>query len=110
MATPLDTTGTPIQLPSLFETRVSSSSVALSLACLLNSYKWAEILSCDAYGAFQEAATTGGDEAVAAVGARFRQTILARGGAQHPLEVFAAFRGRKPSIEPLLTQYGLLAA
>lgn len=70
------------------------------------SYKWAEILSCDAYGAFKEAATKG-PEAVARVGLKFRDTILARGGGQHPEQVFEAFRGRKPSIVPLLAHYGL---
>ncbi|KAH7488602.1 hypothetical protein PRIC1_007284 [Phytophthora ramorum] len=70
------------------------------------SYKWAEILSCDAYGAFEEAAQES-PEAATRVGRRFRDTILARGGGQHPEQVFEAFRGRKPSMVPLLTQYGL---
>ncbi|KAG3080313.1 Organellar oligopeptidase [Phytophthora idaei] len=70
------------------------------------SYKWAEILSCDAYGAFEEAAKES-PEAAARVGRKFRDTILARGGGQHPEQVFEAFRGRKPSVVPLLTQYGL---
>ncbi|KAE9037209.1 Organellar oligopeptidase [Phytophthora rubi] len=70
------------------------------------SYKWAEILSCDAYGAFEEAAKES-PEAAARVGRRFRDTILARGGGQHPEQVFEAFRGRKPSVLPLLTQYGM---
>ncbi|KAI9911061.1 hypothetical protein PsorP6_009315 [Peronosclerospora sorghi] len=71
------------------------------------SYKWAEILACDAYGAFDEAAKQS-SHAVALVGRKFRDTILARGGAQHPEEIFEAFRGRKPSLTPLLTQYGLV--
>ncbi|CAH0475615.1 unnamed protein product [Peronospora belbahrii] len=71
------------------------------------SYKWAEILSCDAYGAFEEAAKES-PEAATRVGRKFRDTILARGGGQHPEEVFQAFRGRKPSTLPLLTQYGLV--
>ncbi|ETL81059.1 hypothetical protein L917_18526 [Phytophthora nicotianae] len=70
------------------------------------SYKWAEILSCDAYGAFEEAAKES-PGAAARVGRKFRDTILARGGGQHPEQVFEAFRGRKPSMVPLLTQYGL---
>uniref|UniRef100_K3WHH8 oligopeptidase A n=1 Tax=Globisporangium ultimum (strain ATCC 200006 / CBS 805.95 / DAOM BR144) TaxID=431595 RepID=K3WHH8_GLOUD len=75
------------------------------------SYKWAEILSCDAYGAFEEAAASReGPAAVASVGRKFRDTILARGGGQHPLQVFEEFRGRKPSVQPLLTQYGLANA
>ncbi|UIZ27905.1 hypothetical protein KXD40_004426 [Peronospora effusa] len=71
------------------------------------SYKWAEILSCDAYGAFEEA-TKESPEAVTKIGRKFRDTILARGGGQHPEQVFEAFRGRKPSTVPLLTQYGLV--
>ncbi len=70
------------------------------------SYKWAEVLSADAFGAFEEA---GLDDpaAVAATGARFRDTVLALGGSRHPLEVFTAFRGRAPSTRALLRQTGL---
>ena len=67
------------------------------------SYKWAEVLSADAFAAFTEA----GADAHAAVGRRFRDTVLARGGAQHPLEVFRAFRGREPQVAALLQQTGL---
>ena len=67
------------------------------------SYKWAEVLSADAFAAFTEA----GAHAHAAVGRRFRDTVLARGGAQHPLEVFRAFRGREPQVAALLQQTGL---
>ncbi|HUQ70218.1 MAG TPA: M3 family metallopeptidase [Planctomycetaceae bacterium] len=73
------------------------------------SYKWAEILSADAFGAFEEA---GLDDpaAVSSTGRRFRDTVLSLGGSRHPLEVFRAFRGRDPSVEPLLKQCGLLKA
>ncbi len=67
------------------------------------SYKWAEVLSADAFAAFSEAGPT----AHAAIGRRFRDTVLARGGAQHPLEVFRAFRGREPQVDALLQQTGL---
>jgi oligopeptidase A len=70
------------------------------------SYKWAEVLSADAFSAFQEAGLND-PAAVAATGRRFRDTVLAQGGSRHPLEVFAAFRGRAPSPEPLLRQCGL---
>ncbi|KAI9914383.1 hypothetical protein PsorP6_007118 [Peronosclerospora sorghi] len=53
------------------------------------SYKWAEILACDAYGAFDEA-TKQSSHALALVGRKFRDTILARGGAQHPEDIFEA--------------------
>ncbi|DAZ99401.1 TPA: hypothetical protein N0F65_005303 [Lagenidium giganteum] len=75
------------------------------------SYKWAEVLSCDAFEAFAEALAKEDEaaraHALATVGQRFRDTVLARGGSEHPLAVFQAFRGREPSIRPLLTQYGL---
>lgn len=71
------------------------------------SYKWAEILSADAFGAFEEAGLDN-DAAVAATGRRFRDTVLALGGSKHPLEVFRAFRGREPSVEPLLRHSGLI--
>jgi oligopeptidase A len=72
------------------------------------SYKWAEVLSADAFAAFEEAGLE--DEgAIAQVGHRFRDTVLALGGSQHPMTVFKAFRGREPDTEPLLRHNGLLA-
>ena len=71
------------------------------------SYKWAEVLSADAFAAFEEAGLDDAD-AVAATGRRYRDTVLALGGSRHPLEVFSAFRGRAPSTEPLLRHAGLL--
>ena len=70
------------------------------------SYKWAEVLSADAFAAFEEA---GLDDpaAVAFTGRQFRNTVLALGGSQHPMEVFEAFRGRGPSTEALLRHSGL---
>jgi len=71
------------------------------------SYKWAEILSADAFAAFEEAGLDN-DAAVMETGRRFRDTVLALGGGKHPLEVFRAFRGREPSVEPLLRHSGLI--
>jgi oligopeptidase A len=70
------------------------------------SYKWAEVLSADAFAAFEEA---GLDDAaaLAATGRRFRQTVLSSGGSRHPAEVFAAFRGRPARTEALLRHAGL---
>jgi oligopeptidase A len=73
------------------------------------SYKWAEVLSADAFAAFEEAGLED-ETAIAATGHRFRDTILALGGSQHPMDVFKAFRGREPSTEPLLRHSGLIAA
>ena len=70
------------------------------------SYKWAEVLSADAFAAFEEAGLDD-PEAVAATGRRFRETVLSLGGSQHPMEVFKAFRGREPSPEALLRHSGL---
>jgi oligopeptidase A len=72
------------------------------------SYKWAEVLSADAFAAFEEANLD--DEAsIAATGKRFRDTVLAMGGSKHPLEVFKAFRGREPDSTALLRHNGLVA-
>lgn len=72
------------------------------------SYKWAEVLSADAYAAFEEAGLDD-DEAVAAVGRRFRDTVLGLGGSVPPMEVFVRFRGREPDAEALLRHNGLAA-
>lgn len=71
------------------------------------SYKWAEVLSADAFSAFEDAGLDD-DQAVINTGRRFRETILALGGGKAPLEVFVEFRGREPSPEPLLRHNGLL--
>ncbi len=70
------------------------------------SYKWAEVLSADAFAAFEEAGLEN-EEALRETGRRFRETVLGCGGAEHPMEVFKAFRGREPSTEPLLRHTGL---
>lgn len=70
------------------------------------SYKWAEVLSADAWGAFEEAGLEN-ESALCAVGRRFRDTVLALGGSQHPMEVFRQFRGREPDPQALLKQNGL---
>jgi len=72
----------------------------------LDSYKWAEVLSADAFAAFEEVGLDN-EEAVKAIGRRFRDTVLAIGGSSHPMNVFKAFRGREPSTEPLLRHSGL---
>ncbi len=71
------------------------------------SYKWAEVLSADAFGAFEDAGLDN-VEAVQQTGRRFRDTVLALGGSQPPLEVFKSFRGREPEAAALLRHSGLL--
>lgn len=73
------------------------------------SYKWAEVLSADAFAAFEEAGLDS-ELAIAATGKRFRDTVLASGGSKHPMEIFKSFRGREPSTEPLLRHSGLVTA
>ena len=72
------------------------------------SYKWAEVLSADAFAAFEEAGLEN-EQAIAICGKRFRDTVLSLGGSLHPMEVFKKFRGREPKTEPLLKHSGLLA-
>jgi oligopeptidase A len=73
------------------------------------SYKWAEVLSADAFAAFEEVGLDN-ESAVATVGKKYRDTILSLGGSLHPMEVFKQFRGREPQTEPLLRHSGLVAA
>jgi oligopeptidase A len=70
------------------------------------SYLWAEVLSADAFAAFEEAGLEN-NAAIAALGRRYRDTILARGGGRDPMKVFQDFRGRGPSTEALLRHSGL---
>jgi oligopeptidase A len=69
------------------------------------SYKWAEVLSADAYAAFEE---TG--HANPAVGEAFRREVLAVGGSRPAIDSFRAFRGRDPQIDALLRHTGLVAS
>ncbi len=68
------------------------------------SYKWAEVLSADAYAAFEET-----PDRLAETGARFLREILSRGGSRSALENFKAFRGREPSLDALLRHNGMAA-
>ncbi|MEX2515720.1 MAG: oligopeptidase A [Gammaproteobacteria bacterium] len=68
------------------------------------SYKWAEVLSADAFSLFEERGLF--DQKT---GQAFLRTILEQGGSREPLELFVEFRGREPSIEPLLRHSGIAA-
>ena len=76
------------------------------------SYKWAEVLSADAFGAFEEESRRRGSESVVVpeTGRRFRDEILAVGGSRPAAESFRAFRGRPPSVEALLRHNGMIVA
>jgi oligopeptidase A len=69
------------------------------------SYKWAEVLSSDAFSAFEEGGLDS-LETVREVGLQFRDTVLAQGGSRHPMEVFKSFRGREPSTKALMRHCG----
>jgi oligopeptidase A len=75
------------------------------------SYKWAEVLSADAYAAFEEAQQSPDAPAqLAATGHRFLDEILAVGGSRPAIESFRAFRGRDPQIDALLRHNGMVEA
>jgi oligopeptidase A len=69
------------------------------------SYKWAEVLSADAYSLFEESGVLN-----PVVGERFREEILGAGGSRPALESFVAFRGREPKIDALLRHNGMAVA
>lgn len=71
------------------------------------AYKWAEVMSADAFAAFEEAGLDD-EEKVKEVGKSFRDTVLSLGGGVPPMEVFKRFRGREPSPEALLRHTGLV--
>jgi len=71
------------------------------------SYKWAEVLSADAYEAFEEAAKTSGSTLDAATGERYWREILSVGGSRPALDSFKAFRGREPRPDALLRHNGM---
>ena len=71
------------------------------------SYKWAEVLSADAFAAFEEAATPEHGVLNPVVGRQYRQAILEAGGARSAMDNFKAFRGREPRIDALLRHQGM---
>lgn len=74
------------------------------------SYKWAEVLSADAYAAFEEAAQAqNGNVLDPIIGARYRTEILEAGGSRPAMASFKAFRGREPTIDALLRHHGMNA-
>ena len=70
------------------------------------SYKWAEVLSADAYAAFEESSTADGQHSVE-TGRRYRRAILEAGGSRPAMASFKAFRGREPNLDALLRHQGM---
>ena len=70
-------------------------------------YKWAEVMSADCFGAFEEAGLSD-DAAVRRLGTSYRETVLGLGGSKSALEVFRDFRGRDPEVSALLRQQDLV--
>jgi peptidyl-dipeptidase Dcp len=66
------------------------------------SYIWSEVLDADAFQAFKEKGLYDRETALS-----FRKNILSRGDTEDPMTLFVKFRGRKPSVEPLLRRQGL---
>ena len=73
------------------------------------SYKWAEVLSADVWCFFEEQKTPEQGIFNDNSGQRFLKTILSQGGSKKAMELFIDFRGREPSVEPLLVQQGITA-
>ncbi len=71
------------------------------------SYKWAEVLSADAWSAFEEASTGVSGVLNVETGRRFRENVLETGGSRSTMDSFKAYRGREPSIDALLRHHGL---
>jgi oligopeptidase A len=71
------------------------------------SYKWAEVLSADAWSAFEETAQEGGSVLNVETGRRYRQAVLEVGGSRSAMDSFKAFRGREPRIDALLRHQGM---
>ncbi|KAJ8605658.1 hypothetical protein CTAYLR_000169 [Chrysophaeum taylorii] len=86
---------------------------ALSYSSAYYSYKWAEVMSADAFAAFEEAGLDDDDDdddadLLREIGMRFRNTVLALGGSEHPADVYRKFRGKPPTVDALLRHSGLL--
>ncbi|MBX3587199.1 MAG: M3 family metallopeptidase [Ramlibacter sp.] len=96
-----------LQAPAFSRTAHTFSHIfAGGYAAGYYSYKWAEVLSADAYAAFEETAGKDGAPSVE-TGRKYRQAILEAGGSRPAMESFKAFRGREPSLDALLRHQGM---
>lgn len=90
------------QLPQTCMTTQFSHIMAGGYAAGYYSYKWAEVLETDAFGAFQEHGIF--DQATAQ---RFRDCVLSKGGTEHPMTLYKRFRGHEPTIDAMLRRDGI---
>ncbi|AEG92954.1 M3 family metallopeptidase [Ramlibacter tataouinensis] len=96
-----------IQPPAFSRTAHTFSHIfAGGYAAGYYSYKWAEVLSADAYAAFEETADPEGSPSVE-TGRKYREAILEAGGSRPAMESFKAFRGREPKLDALLRHQGM---
>ena len=96
-----------LQPPSFSRTAHTFSHIfAGGYAAGYYSYKWAEVLSADAYAAFEETVGSDGQPSID-TGRRYRTAILEAGGSRPAMESFKAFRGREPSLDALLRHQGM---
>src|SRR3989344_1745666 len=96
-----------LQPPAFSRTAHTFSNIfAGGYAAGYYSYKWAEVLSADAYAAFEETAGSDGLPSIE-TGRRYRQAILEAGGSRPAMESFKAFRGSEPSLDALLRHQGM---
>jgi oligopeptidase A len=96
-----------LQAPAFSRTAHTFSHIfAGGYAAGYYSYKWAEVLSADAYAAFEESASADGSPSIE-TGRKYRQEILEAGGSRPAMESFKAFRGREPSLDALLRHQGM---
>ena len=91
----------PYSRPAHTFSHIFSGGYAAGYYC----YKWAEVLSADAYAAFEESAS--GAAANVETGRKYREAILEAGGSRPAMESFKAFRGREPSIDALMRHQGM---
>ena len=90
------------QLPNTCMTTQFSHIMSGGYAAGYYSYKWAEVLDADAFSMFQKNGIFDKDTAQ-----RFRDSILSKGGTEHPMILYTKFRGQKPTIDALLTRNGI---
>ncbi len=96
-----------IQPPAFSRTAHTFSHIfAGGYAAGYYSYKWAEVLSADAYAAFEESTGKDGEPDIE-TGRKYRQAILEAGGSRPAMESFKAFRGREPTLDALLRHQGM---